>query len=124
MRTFFQNINNSQRYNIKNLVRIERKRTFKTIILSIIVSIKYIIVVMLRNTFTIVFLFKFVIVVTSYVHNYNILITCFHCNKLDYIKFNCFNFNKFSIIRIREIVNEFNDEIKKILELVNKIKKI
>ena len=109
---------------MKNFVRIERKRIFKTIILSIIASIKYIIVVMSRNTFAIVFLFKFVIVVVLYAHNYNILITCFHCNKLDYIKFDCLNFNKFSIIRIREIVNEFDDEIKKTFEFVDKIKKV
>ena len=79
---------------------------------------------MLRNTFAIVFLFKFVIVAVFHVYNYDILIICFYCNKLDYIKFNCFNFNKFSITRICEIVNKFDDEIKKTLESVNKIKKI
>ena len=79
---------------------------------------------MLRNTFAIVFLFKFVIVAVFYVHNYDISITCFHYSKFDHIKFDCFNFNKFSIIRIREIVNKFNDEIKKIFEFVDKIKKV
>ena len=79
---------------------------------------------MLRNTLAIVFLFKLVIVAAFYVHNYDILITCFHCDKFGYIKFNCFDFNKLSVICICEIVDEFDDEIKKVFEFVDKIKKV
>ena len=79
---------------------------------------------MLRNTLAIVFLFKLVIVVASYTHNHDISITCFHCDKPDYIKFDCFDFNKFSVARIREIVDEFDDEIKKVLKPVDEVKKV
>ena len=109
---------------MKNFVRIERKRIFKTIILSIIVLIKYIIVVMLRNTFVIRFLFKLVIVVVFHIHNYNISIICFYCDEFDYIKSDYFDFDKFLIICICEIVDEFDDEMKKIFEFVDKTKKI
>ena len=124
LRTFLQGLNDSQRYNIKNFARIKRKRALKTTILSIIASIKYIIVAILRNTLAIVFLFKLVIVAVSYAYNHNILVTYFHCDKFDHIKSDYFNFDKFSIIRIREIVNEFDNEIKKIFKPVDEVKKV
>ena len=124
LRTFFQGLDDSQRYNMKDLVRVERKRALKATISSITVSIKYIIVVMLRNTFAIVFLFKLVIIAVLYTHSYDISITCFYCNKSGYIKFDCFDLNKFLVVRICEIVDEFNDEMKKVLEFVDKMKKV
>ena len=126
MRVFFQSLNDSQRYYLKNIIKVKRKRILQIILATYIASIKneivVVVVVFFRSTLTIFVTFKSIVVFVFYV--YDLTIICFYCVKLNYKKFNCFNLNKFSTIRIYKIVNNSNEKMKKVSKLVDEKKKV
>ena len=83
---------------------------------TIIVSIKFVIVVVFLNVFVVIFIFKSIIVIVFHRHNNNISIVCFHYDKQNYFRFDCLNFDKSIVIRIHEIMNEFDENMKKKIE--------
>ena len=125
LRIFLQKLNDSQRYNLKIVARFERKRIAQTNTSTIIASIKFVIVVVSRNVSVVIFAFKSAIVVAFHRHNNDISIVCFHCDKQDHIRFDYSNLDKSIVTRIHEIVNEFDEKMKKIFEQVDeKTKKV
>ena len=118
MRVFFQNLNDFQRYHIKDFVKIKRKRFLSIISFAYIVSIKnkIVVVVVFSRLISIVFVtFKSAVVVIFHVYNHDSSVIYFYCDEFDYVKINCFNLNKFVVTRIREIIDESNENMKKIL---------
>ena len=127
MRVFFQNLNDFQQYHFENLVKIKRKRFLSITSFAYIVSIKneiVVVVVFFRSTSIVFIIFKSTIVVTFHVYNHDSSIICFHCNEFDYVKINCFNLNKFVVIRIREIIDELNENIKKTFDQIDETKNV
>ena len=127
IRVFFQSLNNFQRYHLENLVKIKRKRFLSIISFAYIVSIKnevVVVVVFFRLTSIVFVIFKSAVVAISHIHNYNSSIICFYCDELDHVKINCFNLNKFAVIRIREIIDESNENMKKIFNQIDKTKNV
>ena len=49
---------------------------------------------------------------------------CFQCDEFDYVKINCFNLNKFVVIRIREIIDESNENMKKTFDQIDETKNV
>ena len=127
MRVFFQNLNDFQRYHLEDLVKIKRKR-FLSITSSVyIVSIKneiVVVVVFFRSTSAVFVTFKLAVVATFYVHNYDSSMICFHCDEFDHVKINCFNLNKFVVFRIREIIDESNENMKKNFDQIDETKNV
>ena len=125
LRIFLQRLNDFQRYNLKIVVRFERKRIAQTSTSTIIASIKFVIVVVFRNVFVVIFVFKSIIVVVFHRHNNDISIVCFHCDKQNHTRFDCSNLDKSIVTRIHEIVNEFDEKMKKAFEQIDeKMKKV
>ena len=127
MRVFFQNLNDFQRYHFKNFVKIKRKRFLSIISLVYIVSIKnkiVVVVVFFRSILIVFVIFKSTIVVIFYVYNHNSSMICFHCDEFDHVKINCFNLNKFVVFRIREIIDESNENMKKNFDQIDKTKNV
>ena len=127
IRVFFQDLNDFQRYHLEDLVKIKRKR-FLSIISSVyIASIKnevVVAVVSFRLISTVFVTFKSTVVVTSHIHNHDSSMICFHCDELDHVKINCFNLNKLVVFRIREIIDESNENIKKTFDQIDETKNV
>ena len=120
MRVFFQNLNNSQRYYLKNLVKIKQKRFLSTTLVTFIILIKsgtIVVVVFSRLTSVVFVVFKQIVVIAA-ISVYNFFLTCWHCNKLDHKKSNCFDLNQLVVTRVYELINKSNKKIKKIHEHV------
>ena len=127
MRVFFQDLNDFQRYHFENFVKIKRKRFLSIILLMYIASIKnkvVVVVVFFRSTLVVFVTFKSAIVVIFHVHNHDSSMICFHCDEFDHVKINCFNLNKFVVFRIREIIDELNENIKKIFDQIDETKNV
>ena len=127
MRVFFQDLNDFQRYHFEDLVKMKRKRFLSIISFAYIASIKnkvVVVVVFFRSTLTVFVTFKSAVVAIFYVHNYDSLMICFHCGEFDHVKINCFNLNKFVVIRIREIIDKSDENMKKTFDQINKTKNV
>ena len=49
---------------------------------------------------------------------------CFHCDELDHVKINCLNLNKLAVFRIREIIDESNENMKKTFDQIDEAKNV
>ena len=83
-----------------------------------------VVVMFFRLTSTVFVTFKSAIVVTFYVYNHDSLMICFYCDEFDYVKINCFNLNKFVVFRIREIIDESNENMKKTFDQIDETKNV
>ncbi|CAF9941763.1 MAG: hypothetical protein HETSPECPRED_003999 [Heterodermia speciosa] len=122
MRVFLQGLNDSQRYHLEDLVRIERKRFLSATSLAYIVSVKsevVAVVVLFRSTSAVFVTFKSAAVATFHVHNHDSSMICFHCGELGHVKINCLNLNKSAVIRIREIIDESDEDMKEIPDQID-----
>ena len=127
MRVFFQNLNDFQRYHFEDFVKIKRKRFLLITLFAYIASIKnkiVVVVVFFRSTLIVFVIFKSTIVVIFHVHNHDSSIICFYCDEFDYVKINCFNLNKFVVIRIREIIDESNENMKKTFNQIDETRNV
>ena len=127
MRVFLQNLNDFQRYYFEDFVKIKRKRFLSIILSAYIVSIKNevaVVVVFSRSISAVFVIFKSAVVATFHVHNHDSSMICFHCDEFDHVKINCFNLNKFVVTRIREIIDESNENIKKIFDQIDEAKNV
>lgn len=119
---FLQGLNDSQRYHLEDLVRIERKRFLSATSLAYIVSVKsevVAVVVLFRSTSAVFVTFKSAAVATFHVHNHDSSMICFHCGELGHVKINCLNLNKSAVIRIREIIDESDEDMKEIPDQID-----
>ena len=124
---FLQGLNDSQRYHLEDLVRIKRKRLLSVTSPVYIASIKseaVAVVVPLRSTSAIFVIFKSATVATPHVHNHDSSMICFHCDELDHVKINCLNLNKLAVFRIREIIDESNENMKKTFDQIDEAKNV
>ena len=85
------------------MIRIKRKRFQQLIFVISAVLVKYV-VVSTFHTFSVAIIAIFKLIIAIKLVNNDYFIICFSCDKFDYIRLNCFNLNKFTIIRIREII--------------------
>ena len=127
MRVFFQDLNDFQRYHFEDFVRIKRKRFLSTTSFVYIASIKnevVVVVVFFRSTLAVFVILKSAIVVIFHVHNHDSSIICFYCDEFDHVKINCFNLNKLVVFRIREIIDESNENMKKTFDQIDETKNV
>ena len=127
IRVFFQDLNDFQRYHFENFVKIKRKRFLLITSFIYIVSIKnkiVVVVVFFRLILVVFVTFKSAVVVIFHIHNHDSSIIYFHCDEFDHVKINCFNLNKFVVFRIREIIDESNENIKKTFDQIDKTKNV
>ena len=116
MRVFFQDLNDFQRYHLEDLVRMKRKRLLSIISSAYIASIKsevVVVVVPFRSTSAVFVTLKSAAVAISHVHNHDSSMICFHCGEFGHVKINCLNLNKPAVIRIREIIDESDENMEK-----------
>ena len=125
MRVFLQGLNNSQRYHFENLTKIKQKRLLSITSATLTVSIKnkaVAVAVSSRSTSVVFVVFKQAVVVAA-ISVYNPSLTCWHCDKPNHKKPNCFDLNQPIVARVHKLIDESNKKIKKTHKHVAESKK-